>query len=73
MTTQLDAVERFHRRDARDKQLDPPVRSRCSKRPRCPTGWERLPNSPYCLHCHTLMVDYGDVLRARALAREGRT
>ena len=62
MTT-LDAVQRYHRRDASQKTLDPPPK-RCTS-PRCRTGWERVPGGQYCLACHQRMVDRGDELRAR--------
>jgi hypothetical protein len=64
MTAMIDQVERYHCRARRDKTLDPPLRRRCSS-PHCRTGWEAEPDGPYCLHCHQLVKDRGDELRAR--------
>jgi hypothetical protein len=60
----IDQVERYHRRPRRDKSIEPPLRRRCSN-PRCTTGWEAEPSSPFCLHCHQKTKDRADVLRAR--------
>ena len=59
---QPDSIERYHRRRQRAKALDPKPQ-RCTN-PHCPTGWERLADGPYCLHCHVQVQDRADLLRA---------
>lgn len=61
-----DAIERYHRRPADDKTLDPKPR-RCTA-PLCRSGWEALLGSPYCLPCHQRIRDRGDELQAKVSA-----
>jgi hypothetical protein len=61
-----DPIQRWHRQPrAKKQQQDKP--RRCTNW-RCPTGWAAVDGRPFCLHCHTLTQDRGDLLRVRATA-----
>jgi hypothetical protein len=64
MSWEPDPIQRWHRqpRAAKQGQAKP---KRCTN-PRCPTGWAAIAGHPFCLHCHTLTQDRGELLRAKA-------
>jgi hypothetical protein len=65
MSWEPDPIQRWHQQPRRRKHGPKP--KRCANW-RCPTGWAAMDGHPFCLHCHALTQDRGDLLRARAAA-----